>query len=102
MNSIKKLLLLYPLTMVCLTQAQATKFYSTEQGLSNSSINQIYQDKKGFIWITTENGLNRFDGVRFTVYKKSSGDSAALKSNHINTPDTIKTIFYKNASFLKK
>jgi len=85
MNPLKKLILLlclfsgYNLTAL----SQTTKFYSTEQGLSNSLINQIYQDKKGFIWIATENGLNKFEGTQFTVYKKSSNDTATLKSNHI-------------------
>ena len=65
--------------------SQTTKFYSTEQGLSNSLINQIYQDRKGFIWIATENGLNQFEGTQFTVYKKLSGDTATLKSNHVKT-----------------
>ena len=65
--------------------SQTTRFYSTEQGLSNSLINQIYQDKKGFIWIATENGLNKFEGTQFTVYRKSPGDDASLKSNRIHT-----------------
>jgi signal transduction histidine kinase/ligand-binding sensor domain-containing protein/CheY-like chemotaxis protein/AraC-like DNA-binding protein len=64
---------------------QTTKFYSTEQGLSNSLINHIYQDKKGFIWISTENGLNKFDGARFIVYEKLPNDSVSLKSNHVKT-----------------
>jgi signal transduction histidine kinase/ligand-binding sensor domain-containing protein/DNA-binding NarL/FixJ family response regulator len=65
--------------------AQASKFYSTEQGLSNSFINRIYQDKKGFIWIATENGLNKFDGTQFVVYRKIPGDSTSLKNNHVVT-----------------
>jgi ligand-binding sensor domain-containing protein/signal transduction histidine kinase/DNA-binding NarL/FixJ family response regulator len=67
------------------TFAQTTKFYSTETGLSNSLINQIYQDKKGFIWIATENGLNKFDGNKFTIYRKILGDSTSLKNNHLQT-----------------
>jgi ligand-binding sensor domain-containing protein len=64
---------------------QTTKFYSIEQGLSNSLINQIYQDKKGFIWIATENGLNKFDGSQFVVYRKISDDSTSLKNNHMQS-----------------
>ncbi|GHT75547.1 hybrid sensor histidine kinase/response regulator [Bacteroidia bacterium] len=67
----------------CYMQAQTTKFYSTEQGLSNSLINQIYQDKKGFIWIATEDGLNRFDGMKFTTYRNISGDTTSLKNNYV-------------------
>ena len=42
-------------------KAQTGKFYSTDKELSNSLINAVYQDRKGFIWIATENGLNKFD-----------------------------------------
>jgi signal transduction histidine kinase/ligand-binding sensor domain-containing protein/AraC-like DNA-binding protein len=65
--------------------SQTTKFYSLEQGLSNSLINQIYQDKKGFIWIATESGLNKFDGNKFVVYRKIPGDSTSLKNNYVQT-----------------
>jgi signal transduction histidine kinase/ligand-binding sensor domain-containing protein/CheY-like chemotaxis protein/AraC-like DNA-binding protein len=65
--------------------AQTTKFYTTEQGLSNSLINQIYQDRKGFVWISTESGLNKFDGNKFVVYHKLPGDSTSLKSDHNRT-----------------
>ncbi len=40
---------------------------SIEQGLSQSIIEQMVQDQKGFMWFATEDGLNRFDGYRFTV-----------------------------------
>ncbi|GHT48044.1 hybrid sensor histidine kinase/response regulator [Bacteroidia bacterium] len=66
-------------------QAQTTKFYSTEQGLSSSLINQVYQDKKGYIWIATEDGLNRFDGTKFVTYRTVSGDSTSLKNNYVRS-----------------
>ena len=50
-------------------KAQTGKFYSTDKELSNSLINAVYQDRKGFIWIATENGLNKFDGTRFSIYR---------------------------------
>ncbi|GHT65094.1 hybrid sensor histidine kinase/response regulator [Bacteroidia bacterium] len=65
--------------------AQTTQFYSIEQGLSNSLINQVYQDKRGFIWIASENGLNKFDGNQFVVYKKIENDSLSLKNNYVRT-----------------
>ncbi|MDR2813221.1 MAG: response regulator [Prevotellaceae bacterium] len=67
------------------TSAQTTKFFSIDQGLSNSLINQVYQDKKGFIWVATENGLNKFDGNKFTVYRKIPGDATSLNNNQIQT-----------------
>lgn len=65
--------------------AQTREYYSTDNGLSNSLINQIYQDKKGFIWITTEYGLNKFDGIKFSIYKHIDGDSTSLKHNYVRT-----------------
>jgi signal transduction histidine kinase/ligand-binding sensor domain-containing protein/CheY-like chemotaxis protein/AraC-like DNA-binding protein len=65
--------------------AQVEKFYSTEKDISNSLINKIYQDKKGFIWIATEDGLNKYDGTKFTIYKNISKDNTSLKNNYVKT-----------------
>lgn len=65
------------------TAGQTGKFYSPDKDLSNSLINQIYQDKRGFIWIATENGLNKFDGTKFTIYKHNSEDPASLLNNYV-------------------
>ena len=65
--------------------AQSGKFYSTDKNLSNSLINAIFQDKKGFVWIATANGLNKFDGNKFTIYKHRLNDSLSLKNNYVRT-----------------
>ena len=65
--------------------AQTGKFYSTNNELSSSLINQIFQDKRGFIWIATEYGLNRFDGLRFSNYKHVSGNSTSIKNTYVRT-----------------
>lgn len=70
-----------PLTL----NAQTGKFYSTDKELSNSLVNKVYQDRKGFIWIATENGLNKFDGVRFSIYQHNDKDSTSLKNNYVRT-----------------
>ena len=46
---------------------------STEQGLSSNLIYNILQDRKGFIWVATEEGLNKFDGKNFTYFSVNSG-----------------------------
>lgn len=74
--------------LCCIAQpigAQTGKVYTTDMGLSSSLINQIFQDKQGFIWMATEYGLNKFDGSRFTNYRHVSGDSASIKNNYIRT-----------------
>ncbi|HET7732781.1 MAG TPA: two-component regulator propeller domain-containing protein, partial [Paludibacter sp.] len=47
--------------------------FSTEQGLSSNVIYSILQDQKGFIWIASEEGLNKFDGRNFTHYAVNKG-----------------------------
>ena len=46
------------------------KNYGEQAGLSQSVIHKILQDKRGYLWLATENGLNRFDGKKFKIYKK--------------------------------
>ena len=59
--------------------AQMARLYTTEFGLPNSKVNHIYQDNRGFIWISTENGLARFDGRDFLTfrYKRDKDDVLA-------------------------
>jgi ligand-binding sensor domain-containing protein len=65
--------------------SQPSKFikYSNQLGLSSNDQRCITQDKEGFIWIGTGDGLNRFDGCTFKVYRKIQNDSSSLRSNII-------------------
>ena len=65
--------------------AQTGKMFSTDKELSNSLINKVYQDRKGFVWIATEDGLNKFDGTRFYIYRHQKNDSTSLKNNYVRT-----------------
>ena len=56
-------------SIVFKANSQTGIFYSTDKDISNSLINFIYQDKRNYLWIGTEDGLNKFDGIKFTVYK---------------------------------
>jgi len=56
---------------------------SNEEGLSNSTIESIFQDSKGFMWFGTRDGLNRYDGYEFTVYKNSATDPNSISDNYI-------------------
>lgn len=55
---------------------------TTTDGLSNSSVNAIYQDRYGFMWFATNEGLNRYDGKHFLVYNAIPGDSTSLASGY--------------------
>ena len=48
-------------------------YFSTEDGLSSNHVNCVTKDSRGFIWVGTENGLNRFDGYTFSSLKLPSG-----------------------------
>ncbi|HEY4206092.1 MAG TPA: two-component regulator propeller domain-containing protein, partial [Puia sp.] len=54
-----------------------------EQGLSNNVITTIYQDRRGFMWIGTYDGLNRYDGYNFKIFRNIIGDSTSLSTNSI-------------------
>ena len=47
---------------------------STDQGLSDSTVEAVLQDHKGFIWIGTADGLNRYDGYTFKVFSNDPED----------------------------
>jgi signal transduction histidine kinase/ligand-binding sensor domain-containing protein len=56
---------------------------SVEDGLSQSTVHAIFQDKDGFMWFGTEFGLNKYDGNKFTVYKYNAQDTTSISSNFI-------------------
>ncbi len=58
--------------------------FSTEEGLSDYSINCIVQDRTGFMWFGAQNGLNRYDGLRFTPFKHSGSDTTSIADNWIS------------------
>lgn len=53
-------------------------------GLSENWVKCIYKDSRGFIWFGTNNGLNRFDGYKFEIFRKSDSDSTTIADNNIN------------------
>jgi len=55
-----------------------------EDGLSQGSIHAIHQDKNGFIWIATQDGLNRYDGYEIKVYGSEPFDKETLTSPWVN------------------
>jgi len=63
-----------------MTHGQSGQFFPSER-FSSGLINDVCQDKYGYIWIATENGLNKFDGYRFTTYLSHPDDSTSLSSN---------------------
>lgn len=58
--------------------------FSIENGLSQSSVTGIVQDDLGFIWIATQDGLNRFNGYDFLIFKSDQTDSTSLPNNYLS------------------
>lgn len=56
---------------------------STKDGLSSNTVNYILKDRFGFVWFATEDGLSKFDGTNFTIYRHKTGDSTSLRANEI-------------------
>ena len=56
---------------------------TTDDGLSQSTVTCIYQDYQGFLWFGTYDGLNKYDGYKFTVYYNNPDDSTSISNNFI-------------------
>lgn len=56
---------------------------SLEQGLPQSTVNAIMQDRTGFLWFGTQDGLCRYDGYTFIVYRKTGGRATSIADNFI-------------------
>lgn len=56
-----------------------------KQGLSTNATHDIAQDKQGFIWIATQDGLNRYDGLNVIQYRKKSNNQHSIADNFIRT-----------------
>ncbi len=90
-------------------QSYSSVHYDTKDGLPSETVYDISQDKDGFIWFATENGLSRFDGKNFKTFTTKDGlpDNSILKVHGDNTgrvyftPFTHSLYYYENDSFYK-
>lgn len=78
-------IILYLFVLINLSYPQNAIFKSitTQDGLSSNDINCLIQDKFGFIWIGTDNGLNRFDGTEFKIFRNRQNNSNTISDNGI-------------------
>lgn len=68
--------------------------YNIKNGLPDNSVNCITQDQTGFVWAGTANGLTRFDGLFFTVFKHDHADASTIANNNIHALFTNKHGLY--------
>lgn len=59
------------------------RHYNNKHGLSHNTVYHSLQDRRGFMWFSTEDGLNRFDGHTFKIYRHNSYNPNSLPSDHI-------------------
>ena len=59
--------------------------FSIDNGLSQSSVQCLYVDKTGFLWVGTQDGLNRYDGYSFKIYRNRPMDSTSISNNYIHS-----------------
>src|SRR5512142_2489094 len=89
------------LVLACLparAQAQSISIrfdnLSVEDGLSQSTVRAILQDAQGFMWFGTDDGLNKYDGYTFTLYRHDAANPGSLSDN------TITALFQDQAGSL--
>ncbi|NUQ82119.1 MAG: GHKL domain-containing protein [Bacteroidetes bacterium] len=82
-----RLIVLLPLFALSEVWSQTPVFnrISMEEGLSQSSVFSMVQDSTGFLWIGTQDGLNRYDGHEFTVFRPVNGDSLSLADEWVTS-----------------
>lgn len=74
------LFFILPLSMT----AQTGKLFDADKQLSSSFVSEIYLDRDGFIWVATRNGLNKYDGYQFRLFKKEKKAELGMASNYVN------------------
>lgn len=76
-----------------------------DQGLSNNAVNCLLQDRRGFLWVGTDDGLNRYDGHTFVVYRHQPDDPHSLPGNFVQTiyesPDGVLWIAAVGSTFCR-
>jgi signal transduction histidine kinase/ligand-binding sensor domain-containing protein/DNA-binding response OmpR family regulator len=85
---IKRYILLFFITVwyVAVSAQEAPNHFtslSAKDGLLSNVVNAIIKDSLGLMWFATDDGLNKFDGTNFTVYRNNAGDKASLRSNSV-------------------
>ncbi|MCK5147934.1 PAS domain S-box protein [bacterium] len=67
------------------SQPQNIRFshFTIKDGLSQNSVLCVFQDSRGFMWFGTEDGLNQFDGYKFTVFKHDPNNTSSISNNYV-------------------
>lgn len=74
-------ILLFCITISDLANGQKMSYIGIEQGLSNNTVTAIHKDKFGLMWFGTNDGLNRFDGYNFKIFRNKYNDTTSLPND---------------------
>jgi len=108
MNTARNLLLIFFVSEISISFSQApiTEFkrLTTNEGLSQGHVSSILKDGKGFMWFATDEGLNKYDGYRFSVYKNDPEKDRSISNNFVYDliEDRSGTLWVATASGLDK
>ncbi|WP_207421143.1 ligand-binding sensor domain-containing protein [Desertivirga brevis] len=70
-------------SLPAISQSYFLNHYQVEQGLSNNAVLSMIQDRSGFMWFGTKDGLNRFDGYRFKIFRTNEDLQGSIGNNSI-------------------
>jgi signal transduction histidine kinase/ligand-binding sensor domain-containing protein/DNA-binding response OmpR family regulator len=100
------LFLINSFPLLSFSQSGDAKFIhlTTSDGLSQSSVFSILKDYKGFMWFATDEGLNKYDGYKFTVYKHDPENQSSISGNSVNglLEDSAHNLWIASAGGLDK
>src|SRR4030095_8897308 len=88
-KSVRNICLVVVMIFFLLQKGQAQRFnfaleqFTTDNGLSHENVISITKDKDGFLWIGTANGLNRFDGISFKIFRNNPNSEESIPGNYI-------------------
>jgi len=82
------------LSTTIFSQEYYFKHYKVENGMSNNSVLASIQDKDGFLWFGTKDGLNRFDGYHFKTFRSGSNPKTSLGINYIQSLHEFKNYIW--------
>ncbi|MBM3176793.1 MAG: hypothetical protein FJZ78_02195 [Bacteroidetes bacterium] len=66
-------------------QQHALRYYTVKEGLSQNSVTALFRDSRGFLWVGTQDGLNRFDGSEFTRFRHDGNDESSISDQYITS-----------------
>jgi len=81
----KLILYILFLQIYLLSQTEVVQFehLSVEEGLSQNTVWSVFRDERGYLWLGTSDGLNRYDGYKFKVFRNDPNDSTSISANRV-------------------